>query len=74
MAKKLNFTFKEFFNSDEAKKRGINNTAATCTLMQMLGKRIFFSKGSEENLKITTVDDMAIFEALLHVKKQSWIK
>lgn len=26
MAKKLNFTFKEFFNSDEAKKRGINNT------------------------------------------------
>ena len=58
----------------EAKKKGICNTAATCTLMQQLGKEIYFSKGSEKNLKITTVDDMAIFEALLHVKKQEWIK
>ena len=34
----------------------------------------YFSKGSETNLKITTVDDMLIFEALLHTKKDCWLK
>lgn len=58
----------------EAGKKGINNTAASCTLMQKLGETIYFSKGSETNLKITTVDDMLIFEALLHTKKDVWLK
>ena len=58
----------------EAETQGITNTAASCTLMQMLGEKVFFSKGSETNLKITTVDDMRIFEALLHTKKDSWLK
>ena len=58
----------------EAEKRGIRSTAASCTLMQALGETVYFSKGSEENLKITTVDDMMIFEALLHTKKDSWLK
>lgn len=57
-----------------ALERGISNTAASCTLMQMLGETIYFSKGAESNLKITTVDDMLIFEALLHTKKDSWLK
>lgn len=59
---------------EEAAKRNIKNTAASCSLMQMLGETVYFSKGSETNLKITTVDDMLIFEALLHTKKESWIK
>lgn len=59
---------------EEAEKRGITNTAASCTLMQQLGEVVYFSKGSEENLKITTVDDMMIFKALLHTKKDSWLK
>ena len=59
---------------DEAQKQSITNTAASCTLMQMLGETVYFSKGSETNLKITTVDDMLIFEALLHTKKDSWLK
>jgi len=58
----------------EAEKRGIANTAASCSLMQMLGETIYFSKGSETNLKITTVDDILIFKALLHTKKDSWLK
>ena len=58
----------------EASKKGISNTAASCTLMQELGETVYFSKGSETNLKITTVDDMLIFEALLHTKKDSWLK
>ena len=57
-----------------ASQKGITNTAATCVLMQKLGEKIYFSKGSEMNLKITTVDDMEIFEALLHTKKETWLK
>lgn len=44
---------------------GIENTAATCVLMNMLGEKIYFSLGSEKNLKITTNDDMDIFKALI---------
>lgn len=58
----------------EAEKLNIKNTAATCTLMQLLGEKVFFSSGSEENLKITTVDDLMIFKALLHTKKDDWLK
>lgn len=59
---------------EEAEKQNITNTAASCTLMQKLGETVYFSKGSEENLKITTVDDITIFKALLQTKKESWLK
>lgn len=58
----------------EADKRSLKRTAATCELMALLGEDVHFSKGSEENLKITTVDDMKIFSALLNVKKEEWLK
>lgn len=58
----------------EAERQGITGTAASCTLMQQLGETVYFSKGSEENLKITTVDDLLIFKALLHTKKDNWLK
>jgi len=57
-----------------AKERGITNMAASCSLMEALGKESFFSKGSEKNLKITTVEDIEIFKALLAAKKEDWIK
>lgn len=60
---------------DEALKRGIENTAATCSLMQALGEVIWFSRGSEENIKITTVDDLRIYEALLQSGETArWLK
>lgn len=59
---------------EKAKELNIKNTAASCTLMQELGETVYFSRGSEENLKITTVDDMMIFKALHSVKKDSWLK
>ena len=58
----------------QAKEKNIKNTAATCGLMTALGEKIHFSKGSEQNLKITTVDDLLIFKALLHTQKDNWIK
>ena len=54
----------------EADKRGIKGTAASCMLMKELGKETFFSKGSEENIKITTQDDLKIFKALLYARYQ----
>ena len=51
---------------EEAGKRGISNTAATCTLMQALGETVYFSRGAEKNLKITTAEDLELFQLLLH--------
>lgn len=59
---------------NKAKEHKIFNSVATCTLMQELGETIYFSKGSETNIKITTTEDLIIFEALLHTKKESWLK
>ena len=53
----------------EATKRDITGTAASCTLMAELGEVVYFSKGSEENIKITTVEDLNIFEQFLNAKK-----
>ena len=59
---------------DESEKRGLKKTAASCQLMSMLGERTWFSKGSEKNLKLTTMDDMDIFKALLKNEKSGWEK
>lgn len=50
---------------EAASKRGITGQVATCTLMNELGKNIYFALGSERNLKITTQEDIELFEALL---------
>lgn len=54
----------------EANKRGIQNTVAACTLMQALGETIYFSRGSETNIKLTTPDDLKIFNALLALESE----
>lgn len=48
--------------------------AASCLLMQKYGYTTYFSKGSEKNIKITTVEDIEIFKALLSAKNDEWIK
>ncbi|MEE5990512.1 MAG: IspD/TarI family cytidylyltransferase [Lachnospiraceae bacterium] len=40
----------------------------TTTLMYALGKRIFFSKGSQTNIKITTREDLEFFENYIRGK------
>ena len=59
---------------DEAKKRNLPSTAASCSLMKELGETTYFSKGTEKNLKITTLEDLEIFKAILNSEKESWIK
>lgn len=53
---------------------GVANMAASCSLMQRYGFTTYFSKGSEKNIKITTVEDIEIFRALLNAKNDDWIK
>ncbi|MBR1862708.1 MAG: 2-C-methyl-D-erythritol 4-phosphate cytidylyltransferase [Ruminococcus sp.] len=53
---------------------GITNSVASCTLMIEMGKQVYFSNGSEKNIKLTTVDDIDIFKALLAAKRSSWLK
>lgn len=56
---------------EEAEKRGIVNSTATCTLMVELGEEIYFSAGSEKNVKLTTAEDIEIFRALLYLEKEN---
>lgn len=48
----------------EAVETGIINTVEphTTTLMYAMGKTIYFSKGSQDNIKITTKEDLEMFE------------
>lgn len=58
----------------EALEAGITNSVASCTLMIELGHQVHFSSGSEKNIKLTTVDDLDIFKALLSAKRSDWLK
>lgn len=53
---------------------GITNSVASCTLMIEMGEQVFFSEGSEKNIKLTTVEDIEIFKALLLAKRSDWLK
>jgi 2-C-methyl-D-erythritol 4-phosphate cytidylyltransferase len=58
----------------DALEAGITNSVASCTLMIEMGKQVNFSAGSEKNIKLTTVDDIDIFKALLLAKRSDWLK
>ncbi len=49
-----------------ANNRNIKNTVTSCTLMAELGWPVYFSRGSEKNLKLTYATDIEIFQALLN--------
>ena len=69
------FFLKEIYDlHKEAMDKGILNSVASCTLMIELGRTVYFNKGSEKNVKLTTVDDIDIFKALLSSKRSEWLK
>ena len=57
-----------------ALEKGITNSIGPGILMIELGEEIHLSMGSEKNIKITTVEDIDIFKALLMAKKSDWLK
>lgn len=58
---------------NEALSKGITNSVASCTMYIELGRKLYMSKGSEKNLKLTTSEDIEIFKALLSAKKEEWM-
>ena len=68
------FHLKEFLLAHkEALEKGITASVASCTLYVELGRSVYLSKGSEKNLKLTTIDDVEMFKALLSTKKETWL-
>lgn len=60
---------------EEAKKRGILDSVASCTLIAEVGGReMHIVPGSEKNIKVTTVEDLEILKALMNTSKDEWLK
>ena len=55
---------------EEARRRGIMDSVASCTLLADLGEQVHFSMGAETNIKLTTQDDLKIFKALLNIRNR----
>lgn len=53
-----------------AEKVGIYGSSYTNTMMVELGERLYFAKGSDKNIKLTTPDDLEIFKGYLKMKKK----
>ena len=60
---------------EEAKIKGITNSVSSATLVAEVGGKIMhIVPGSEKNVKVTTVEDLEIIKALMHVHKEDWLK
>ena len=47
---------------------------ASCALYIEMGKKVYLSMGSEKNIKITTSEDIEIFQSLLEARRPDWLK
>ena len=47
---------------------------APCALYIEMGKKVYLSQGSEKNIKITTSEDIEIFQSLLESRRPEWLK
>ena len=47
---------------------------ASCSLYTELNRKVYYSMGSETNIKLTRPADIEIFKALLNVHKSEWMK
>lgn len=58
-----------------AAEKNITNSVASCTLIAELGlSEMHIVPGSEKNIKITTIEDLEILNALMHTSKENWLK
>ena len=51
---------------------GIYGSSYTNTMMVELGEKLYFAKGSDKNIKLTTNDDLEIFKGYITSKKSRW--
>lgn len=61
---------------EDADRRGIDGTVASCTLMPEVGvEDQHLVMGSERNgLKLTQTEDIELFKALIHTEADQWLK
>ncbi len=57
-----------------AEEIGIYGSSYTNTMMVELGEKLYFAKGSDKNIKLTTKDDLEIFKGYLTAEKDNWLK
>lgn len=50
-----------------AEREKLHDTTFTSSLLIHCGERVYFAKGSTSNIKITTKEDLALFDALLKI-------
>lgn len=53
---------------EEAEKRGIQDTVATCTLLIELGERVHLILGEGTNFKLTTQEDLELMKAFIQLE------
>lgn len=53
-----------------AEQIGIYGSSYTNTMMVELGERLYFAKGSDKNIKLTTPDDLEIFKGYLRNQRE----
>lgn len=58
----------------EAVKKDLLPSIASCALYIEMGKKVYLSKGSEKNIKLTTSEDIEIFTSLLQSKRPNWLR
>lgn len=60
----------------KAMKTGVGFTASSYvnTMMTDLGETLYFAKGSDKNIKLTTKDDLQIFMGYVQGEDKSWLK
>ena len=59
---------KELF--ENATEEQLMTLGATNTLMIALGNKVHFAQGSELNIRLTTQEDIALFESLLALRNR----
>lgn len=54
----------------QAERENMHNFTFTSSLLIHCGERVYFAKGTTCNIKITTKEDLALFEALLKIPEE----
>ena len=60
----------------QAISKGVGFTASSYvnTMMVDLGETLYFAKGSDKNIKLTTKDDLQIFIGYIQGDEKTWLK
>ncbi len=70
VSEKLYYAYQKAFSENI----GISGSSYVNTMMVDLGETLYFAKGSDKNIKLTTKDDFNMFKAFVNSKEDGYIK